>query len=181
MYGAPPPAKSSGGGWVKILLIVVGVFVLLGVIVMGFVGYGIYRVREAVKSVKVDDKGNATITGLGGAISAGKDVKVSEADLGVPIYPGAVQGQGGMKMNLPGMTMNTVIFTTNDPKSAVMDFYKGKLGDNESDMDNGENSVMTSATSDKKNVTMITVGPGSGDKAGKTQITIMHRTTTKPD
>jgi hypothetical protein len=179
-YSAPPPA-SSGGGALKIILIVIAVLVGLGVLAAGVVGYGIYRVKQAVQ---VDSKGNATISGLGGSISAGKDVNISAADLGVPIYPGATRGEGGMKMSLPTGSMNTVIFVTGDSVSDVVAFYKGKLGENEVDTETSNGSVLSSGKDDTgtggmKNATMITVAPGSGDSSGKTQITILRTTSSK--
>jgi hypothetical protein len=179
VYGAPPPAQSSGA--LKIVLIVIAVIVGLGVLAAGVVGYGIYRVKQAVH---VDNKGNATISGLGGSISAGKDVDVSAADLGVPLYPGATRGQGGMKMTLPTGSMNSVVFVSNDSPSDVVAFYKGKLGENEVDTETSNGSVLSSGTNNSgtggfKNATMITVSPGSGDSEGKTQITIVRTVSTK--
>jgi len=179
-YAAPPPAKS--GGALKIVLIVIAAIVVLCVLgVVALVGVGSWWVH---KSVKVDNKGNATISTLGGSFSAGKDVDVSAADLGVPIYPGATRGQGGMKMTLPTGSMNSVIFVTGDSPSDVVAFYKGKLGDNEVDTETSNGSVLSSgtdssATGGGKNATMITIAPGSGNNDGKTQITIVRTVSTK--
>jgi len=181
VYGAPPPPRS--GGALKIVLIVVAVLVGLGVLAAGVVGYGIYRVKQAIH---VDNKGNGTISGFGTSISAGKDVDISAADLGVPIYPGATRGEGGMKMTLPTGSMNTVIYVTGDSPSDVVAFYKGKLGENEVDTETSNGSILssgndgiTSGAKGLKNATVITVAPGSGDSEGKTQITIVRTTSTK--
>jgi hypothetical protein len=178
-YGAAQP--SSGGGALKIILIVVAVIVGLCILAAGVVGYGIYRVKQAVH---LDNKGNGTISGFGGSISAGKDVDVSAADLGVPIYPGATRGEGGMKMTLPTGSVNSVIFVTGDSTSDVVAFYKGKLGENEVDTETSNGSVLSSGKDDTgtggvKNATVITVSPGSGDNNGKTQITILRTTSSK--
>jgi hypothetical protein len=178
-YSVPPPAR--GGGALKIVLIVIAVIVGLGILAACVVGYGIYRVKQAVH---LDNKGNATISTLGGSISAGKDVDVSAADLGVPLYPGATRGQGGMKMTLPTGSMNSVIFLTNDSPSDVVAFYKGKLGENEVDTETSNGSVLSSGhdstgSGGMKNATMITVAPASGNDEGKTQITIVRTVSAK--
>jgi len=175
-YPAAQPASSSGGA-LKIILIVIAVVVGLGLLAGGVVMYGVYKVAHTVTT---DSKGNATISALGGSISAGKDVGVSAADLGVPLYPGAQTGEGGMHMTLPTMSMVQAVYTTSDPVSAVVAFYKGKLGENESDMETNQGAVLSSGKegADGKSGTVITVGPGSGNAAGKTQITIAHTTST---
>jgi hypothetical protein len=157
---------------------VIAVFVGLGVIAAGVVGYGIYKVKQAVH---LDNSGNATLSALGANISAGKNVNVSEADLGVPFYPGATRGEGGLHMSLPTGSVDTAVFTTDDPVSAVTAFYKGKLGENESDINSDTGTVLTSGKqgANGKSGTMITIGPGSGDKSGKTQITITHTVSTQ--
>lgn len=181
-YGQPgaygvPPTKSSGGA-LKIILIVIAVVVGLGVIGAGVVGYGIYRVAH---SVQTDSKGNTTISALGGAFTAGKDLNVSAADLGVPLYPGASAGEGGMHMTLPTGSVVSAVYVTNDPVSAVVAFYKGKLGANESDIDTANGSVLTSGNqgTNGKSGTEITVGPATGNNSGKTQIVIVHTVSTK--
>jgi hypothetical protein len=137
-------------------------------------------VRQAVK---VDDKGNATISGLGGNFSVGKDVNVSEADLGVAIYPGAARGEGGMKMTLPTGSVDSEVFVTDDPVSAVVAFYKGKLGENEVDTETGNGTMMSSGKESTdggpKQSTIITVTPGTGKNSGKTQLAVVHTVSTK--
>jgi hypothetical protein len=173
-YGQPPaagayaPPPKSGGGALKIILIVIAVVVGLGVIGAGIVGYGIYKVAH---SVQTDSKGNGTISLPGvGAISAGKNVDVSAADLGVPLYPGAIAG-----------SVMTAVYVTSDPVSSVVAFYKGTLGANESDIDTANGSVLTSGSqgANGKSGIEITVGPGTGNNSGKTQFVVMHTTSTQ--
>jgi hypothetical protein len=174
------PAQSSGGA-LKIILIVIAVVVGLGLIAGGVVMYGVWSVAHAVKgSVQTDSKGNSTVSMLGGSITAGKDMNISAADLGVPIYPGSARAEGGMHMNLPTMSMVSAIYTTDDPVTAVVAFYKGKLGENESDMDTDNGSVLSSGKQglNGKSGTVITIAPGSGNASGKTRISIV-RTTSK--
>ncbi|MGD0797033.1 MAG: hypothetical protein ABR910_04845 [Acidobacteriaceae bacterium] len=181
-YGAPagayPPAQAkSSGGALKIVLIVVAVVVGLGVLAAGAFGYFAWRVS---KSIHTDSNGNATISAMGSTISAGKDVNISAADLGVPIYPGATRGEGGMHMSLPTGSVDSAIFVTADPPSAVAAFYKGKLGENETDINTDTGSMLSSGKqgADGKSGTMITIQPGSGNNSGKTQISITHTEST---
>jgi hypothetical protein len=172
-YAAPPPKSGSA---LKIILIVIAVIVGLGVVGAGIVGYGIYKVAHTVST---DSKGN--VSALGGAFSAGKNLNLTEADLGVPLYPGASEGEGGMHMSLPTGSIVTAVYVTSDPVTSVVGFYKGKLGANESDVDTANGSVLTAGTQDGsgKNGIQITVGPGTGNNNGKTQIVIVHTVSTK--
>jgi hypothetical protein len=156
----------------------VAVVVGLGVIGAGIVGYGIYKVAH---SVQTDSKGNTTVSALGSTFSAGKNVDVSAADLGVPLYPGATAGDGGMHMTLPTGSVVTAVYVTSDPASSVVAFYKGKLGANESDIDTANGSVLTSGSqgANGKSGIEITVGPGTGNNSGKTQFVVMHTTSTQ--
>jgi hypothetical protein len=184
-YGQPPaagayaPPPKSGGSALKIILIVIAVVVGLGVLAVGGIAFMGWRVA---KSITVDNKGNGTISLPGvGAISAGKNVDVSAADLGVPLYPGAIAGEGGMRMTLPTGSVMTAVYVTSDPVSSVVAFYKGTLGANESDIDTANGSVLTSGSqgANGKSGIEITVGPGTGNNSGKTQFVVMHTTSTQ--
>jgi len=179
--GYPAAQAKSSGGATKIILIVVAVVVGIGVLGVGLAWYGMWRVSHVIKdSVHTDSKGNSTVSMLGGSISAGKDLNISASDLGVPIYPGAARAEGGMHMNLPTMSMVSAIYTTSDPVATVVAFYKGKLGENESDMDTDNGSVLSSGKegASGKSGTVITIAPGTGDASGKTRISIV-RTSSK--
>jgi hypothetical protein len=64
-------------------------------------------------------------------------------------------------------------FSTSDSMSQVVDFYKGKMGDGAVAVSTGNGTVINSGGPDTDRI-MVTVGPGSGDDAGKTTIVIMH-------
>jgi hypothetical protein len=177
-YPAPDayPAKSSGGA-LKIILIVLAVVVGIGLIGAGVVGYGVWRVAHAVH---VDGNGGGVTLSVpgGGTVSAG-DSTASEADMGVPVYPGAVREKGGVgKIVLQGddaraSSMVMAHFTTDDSVSKVTDFYKSKMGENAVVVSTGDGTVLTSGKNDEDSLT-VTVGSGNGDDAGKTTIVIMH-------
>jgi hypothetical protein len=166
-----PPVK--GGSALKIILIVVGVFVLLGVVAASVVGYGVYKVSKAVHADK--NGSGMTIETPNGKISAGSDSSIGAAELGVDIYPGAAHAPGSMNLKSPDGSMSTANFTTNDSVRQVVDFYKGKLGENASTMETSSGTILTSDNSNPNDNLVITV---SAD-GGKTKIGIVHSTKTK--
>lgn len=174
---AYPPPKSSGGA-LKVILIIVAVVVVIGVAGVAIVGYGAWKVSHAIQLNNNGKTASVSLPGLG-SFSAGNTV-ASEADLGVPLYPGATTGEGGMHMTMPTGSMVTAVYLTSDPVTSVVAFYKGKLGANESDIDTANGSVLSSGNqgTNGKSGTEITIAPGSGNNSGKTQIVIVHTTTT---
>lgn len=165
---ATPPPK-SGSSALKIILIIVGIFVGLGILAAGVVGYGIYRVAHAVHSAA---DGKIAMNLPGGTFSANTTQAVGESDLGIAIYPGATQGKGALHMTIAGKSMVTANYLTADSKDQVIAFYKEKVGPNAQSMttDNGGEFIETNG-SDSIVVTVMQ-SPNSND--GKTQITIVH-------
>jgi hypothetical protein len=162
-----PPAK--GGGALKIILIVVGVFVALGVLAACVVGYGVYRVSKAVH---VDKNGNSTMTIGSQTITTGSDTSISASDLGVDVYPGAAHAPGSMNMKSSEGSMTTASYTTSDSVTQVVDFYKSKLGENATTMETGGGTILTSGNNNPKDNVVITVSA----QGGKTKIGIVHST-----
>jgi hypothetical protein len=107
----------------------------------------------------------------GGTISAG-DTVASDADLGVPAYPGALREKGGVDIDSGSASMVMAHFSTNDSISQVTDFYKSKMGETTVAVTSGDGTVLTSGSDSDK--VMVTIGPGNGDDAGKTTVVIMH-------
>jgi hypothetical protein len=168
----PPPPVNSGNTVVKIVLIVVGVFVLLGVIAAGVIGFGAYKLS---KTIQRDNNGNVSISTPDGTITTGKTANVSATDLGVDPYPGAeVSGQGSMNMKTPNGSMVTAGFTSTDSPDKIVAFYKDKLGAQASLVQSRTGTVISNGE-DEKNKVMITITPqGSSSK-----IVIIHITDRK--
>jgi hypothetical protein len=166
-----PPAK--GGSALKIILIVVGVFVAIGVLAACVIGYGVYRVSKAVH---VDKNGGAmTIDTPTGTISAGSDTSIGAAELGVAIYPGAAHAPGSLNFKGPDGASATANFTTSDSVSEVVAFYKAKLGENATTMETGGGTILASDNSNPNNSVMVTVA----SEGGKTKFSIVHSSKTK--
>ena len=168
-YATPPPPAASGGA-LKIILIVVGVFVFLGVMAAAVVGIGLWRVSKAI--VHKDSNGDVSITTPGGVITSGNTSSISESDLGIAIYPGATRGEGAMNMHTPGGSLISAVFVTSDSPAQVVDYYKSKIGSDVSSMESGNSTVLTSSA-DSKNKVMVTVTTLDN---GKTRINILHTT-----
>jgi zinc-ribbon domain len=176
-YAASPvvqpaaPPSSGGGSAVKIILIILGVLVALGVIVASIFAFTIWRVSRAIH---VDDKsGSVTVHTPGGGFSTSNTKTYTAEDLGTDIYPGAQNGHGSMKMDLPTVLMVTGVFETTDSKDKVLEYYKGKLGSGASVMDTPETAIVTMAHGQDESV-MVTISQKASEDSGKTKIAIVH-------
>lgn len=168
---APPPAN-QGSSAVKIILIIVVVFVGLGVLGLGAVGFVAWRTAHAIRAAVNDNKMSLNLPG--GSFSADASQHYSASDLGTEIYPGATQGKGGMRMTLPTGTMTQAMYLTSDSKDQVIAFYKNKFGtDNVTAFDTAEGSVITYAKSQGESV-VVTVMENPSENEGKTLIQIVH-------
>ena len=172
VYGqpAPIPPAPSGSSTVKIILIVVAVIFGLGLLASMAFMFGIWRLSH---SVRVGRAGDVIVATPNGTISTGDASGVTEADLGVPIYPGASRREGGMQIRSATGSMITVVFSTPDPVSKVVDFYRDKLGNNTSVIQSGTGAVISAGEQNKQGV-VITVGTDNGSDGGGTKIAIMR-------
>jgi hypothetical protein len=161
----PPPPANSGNTVLKIVLIVVGVFVLCGIIVACIIGYIGY------KAIHRDSKGNVSISTPGGTITTGNSANISAADLGTDLYPGAVSGEGSMNMKTPNGSMVTAVYTTSDSSDKIVAFYKEKLGDQASVVQSANGTVLSAGDKEKDNI-VITVTP----EGNSSKIVMMHVT-----
>jgi hypothetical protein len=166
----PPPPASSGNTVLKIVLIVIGVFVLLGVIGAGVIGFGVYKIT---KSAHRNADGGVSFSTAGGTITTGSSANFSAADLGTALYPGAVSGQGSMNMKLPTESLVTAVYTSSDSPDKIVSFYKEKMGDQATVTQSGNRTVFTAGDKDKESI-MITVSP----EGNTTKFVIMHVTKT---
>lgn len=154
--GYPPPKK--GPSALKIVLIIVGIMVGLGIIAVGVVTYGVYRLAKS---------GNITTS----------TQPVTASDLGVALYPGATQN-GNVRATVLGKNVLTATFVTSDSKDQVVAFYQNALGPNAqaSSGTNGESFVLDKGAGES---VIVTVSQSALRDQGKTQIVVVH--TTKAD
>ena len=154
----PPPSKGSNSA-LKIILIIVGVFILI--CILGMVTCGVVVSRLA-KNAKVSQKGdNVKIETPFGSIDTTNDPQKVADELGVEIYPGAqVQKAGTAAVSFGSLHTVTAIFNSSDSVEKVCDFYREKFpGANVTSSDQNRCSIISG---DKGNSTTITVEP-SGD------------------
>lgn len=127
----PPPAATASRGMpsaIKILLGVVAVVLVVGLLGIAAAGYFAYRVAR--DHVDVDARsGQVSLQTREGKVTVGKMGTVSEADLGIPIYPSAQPSEAGLEVSSPKGGVRTYVFTTSDSITQVTDFYKEKLAD----------------------------------------------------
>ena len=174
VYAAPQPPATSGNNVLKIILIVVGVFVLLGVLAAGIVGVGIWKVSRAIRRANSEGVHITTPDGTTASSSdsgLGIGATVDPADLGVAIYPGAISGQGSMHVKTGSGSMFTAVYTTTDSPAKVIDFYKDKMGSDASVVETSTGAMLTSGTSDHDKL-LITINHDDD----QTKIAIVHTT-----
>jgi hypothetical protein len=175
-YGQPAaPVQPASNNAVKIIIIVIGAVIGIGLLSVIVFMFSVWRLSKAVRVNSGGD--GVTLSTPSGTISTGSASAVSAADLGVPIYPGATRREGGMQINSANGSMVTVVFSTSDPVSKVVDFYQGKVGDNASVIQTGNSAIISAGTRGKDGV-VITVSSDTSSSNGGTKIAIM-RTKTK--
>jgi hypothetical protein len=173
---AAAPAK-SGSSALKIVLIILAVFVGLGILGAGAFGFLAWRISHAFHVS--GPNGQVTLNTPGGTVTANTTEKYAASDLGTEIYPGAQSGKGGMRMTLPTGSMVSAVYVTGDSKAQVLNFYKSRFGSDASVFDSQEGTVLTVNKGQQESVVLtITTNPSEYD--GKTQIHIVHTTSSKP-
>ncbi len=162
---AVQPAPKQGGGALKIVLIVLAVvFGLIILIIAGGIGMGVYIAHKT----KVRQHGNsATISTPWGEVNTTTDPSKVAEQLGVEVYPGATPLKEGASVSgIPGMSIVTARFESDDPIDKIEQFYKEKYPE-----------AMVSTASE--NARTIAYGGGKGaitivlhNEDGKTRIDI---------
>jgi hypothetical protein len=173
--GQAPAAAAPSSGTLKIVLIIVGILVGLGLLSAVAVMFGIWRIS---KSVHVDQSGGVTISTPGGKFSAGgtSGAHLTESEVGAPIYPGAIAEEGGFKLGAESGSMATYVFKTSDSVPQVLAFYRDKFGPKTSVIETPQGGIVTAAKNDNEGI-MVTIGHDESED--KTSIAITHTTSTK--
>ena len=170
---APAAAPSSGA--LKVVLIIIGAVVCLGMLSAVAVMFGLWRIS---KSVHVDRSGGVTISTPAGKISTGRTspAHLTESEVGAPIYPGAIAEEGGFKLGAESGSMATYVFKTSDSVSQVLAFYRDKFGPKTGVIETPQGGIVTAAKNDNEGI-MVTIGRDESED--KTSIAITHTTSTK--
>jgi hypothetical protein len=121
----PPPSSGSSSA-LKVVLMIVGVVVFIGL--LGMVTCGII-VHRAIKSAKVSQKGdNVKVETPFGSMETSTDPQKTAEELGIEIYPGAqVQKAGSASVTFGSIHTVTANFESSDSVDKVCDFYRSKF------------------------------------------------------
>lgn len=122
----PAPAPASGGGALKVILIVVGVIILVGILAASSVGFFFWRIAH--HSRIRNDGDNVKIETPFGSVETTKDPQQAARDLGIDAYPGAeVLKEGSSSATFGGVRTASLNFETTDSVDKVCSFYKPKF------------------------------------------------------
>jgi zinc ribbon protein len=169
-----PPPSTQGGGALKVILIVVGVIVLVGI--LGLVSLGTFAWRVAHRSRVHQDGNNVKVETPFGSIVTTQDPDEAARNLGVDLYPGAeVLRNGSASATFGGVHTVSLNSESTDSVDKVAGFYKSKF----------PNAMVTSSntghctiiSNDHKSMITINI-EAEGDKT-KIQITnVSHKADT---
>ena len=164
---------TSGGGALKIILVVVGVIVLLGVLAVGTIGFIGWRVAKRVSQVAhVSQEGNhVKVETPFGNVESAKDPSQAIKDLDVAVYPGATMDKDGASTaTFMGIHTSSANFTSSDSLDKVSDFYKAQFPN--AMMTTCDANTCTIMSTDQKNTVTIKIeAETSGTKIQITRMT----------
>ena len=164
--GSVPPANAGqGSGALKVVLIVVGVLVLLGILSVGSMAFFAWHVARHVHAHQ--DGNNVRVETPFGNVETTKDPADAARNLGVDLYPGAeLMRNGSSTATFGGVHTATISAESSDPVEQVFNFYKVKF----------PNAMVTTSDAGRStiisndNKSMITINVES--HGGKTKIMI---------
>lgn len=153
---AMQPATKSSNTVLKIVLVIVGIFVLFGVIAMAGMFYVGYKIKN---SVKVDGNTATLETPFGKLASTDDPVAVAK-QLDVELYPGAKSTETSGVVTIGKMTTGAMTLQTSDSVQDVMNFYKAKYPNAQIITSGNSHSVLMAG--DKNNLLTISVDGSTG-------------------
>jgi hypothetical protein len=127
-YTPQPATSSGGGGAMKAILIVVGVFVVIGCVSLAALVFVAHRVKTKMRNgIHVTENGDNTVveTPFGRASSSKGDAKAVARQIGVDLYPGATSGESNSGQ-FGKMTTANIKLTTSDSVREVAKFYRSR-------------------------------------------------------
>lgn len=173
-FASQPPAPvaatpASGGSALKIILIVVGVVVLMGILGMatiGFIGWRIARnshVRQDGNQVRVETPF--------GTVESTKDPEEVMRNLGVDVYPGATLLRNGANSATFGKIHTaTANLESSDSLDSVASFYKSKFP-NATVTTSDQNRCTIVSNDNKSMITINLEAEGGGTRIHITNVT----------
>ncbi len=146
-------APASGGGALKVILIVIAV--IIGVIVLGgaVIGFGVWRL--ASRSHIEAGKDGARIETPFGTVESNTNTTEALRKLGVDVYPGARPLPGGAAVSMGAMSTVTGQFETPDSPDLVEGFYKARFPRSNINVSDQNQRTMVFATPGKGMMTIV--------------------------
>jgi hypothetical protein len=165
-----PAPPSEGGGALKVILIVVGVIVLIGILGVASIGFFAWRVARSSHIRQEGDR--VKVETPFGTVESSKDPEEAARNLGIEVYPGArVLKEGAASATFGGMHTTTANFESDDSAEKVCGFYKAKFS--HPNVTTSDQGGCTIVSNERKNMVTINV-QADGDKT-KIQISsVMH-------
>lgn len=120
---APTPPPKGSGSALKVILMVLGGFVLLGILVVGAAALFIFRMAKDTR-VEQTSGGAKVETPFGTVEATNEDAVAIARKMGVEVYPGARPLPGGASVNVAGMRTATAMFESDDPPEKIEEFYR---------------------------------------------------------
>ncbi|MEQ1823427.1 MAG: hypothetical protein ABL949_13035 [Fimbriimonadaceae bacterium] len=124
--------------------------------------------------------GSVKIEGNGTSASIGGGTTVTEADLGIPFYPGSTEKpNASMKVDTPTEKSYMCTRTTADEVSKVAEFYEGKVKGLKFNTFSANDTTTTMASMTQENGAKIAVSATRKKSESETTITLAYGLETK--
>jgi hypothetical protein len=170
----PQPNAGQGGGALKVILIVVGVIVLLGILSIASVGFFAWRVARHTHVRQEGD--NVKVETPFGSVETNKDPADAARNLGVELYPGAqVLKDGSTTATFGGVHTATVNSESTDSVDKVAGFYKAKFPN--AMVTTSDAGRCTIISNDRNNMTTINI-EAEGNKTKIMISNVSHKSDT---
>lgn len=163
----PPSTPAQGapqgsGNALKVVLIVVGAVILIGV--LGLAALTFVGVHIAKRSRVHDEGDRVKVETPFGTVESTKDPEQAAKNLGIDVYPGAeVQKDGASSSVFGNMRTVSANFESSDSVDKVCSFYKARFPN--ANVSTSEENRCTIVSTAPPNVTTINVeSRGSGSK-----------------
>ncbi|MBU1670014.1 MAG: hypothetical protein KKF41_12280 [Actinobacteria bacterium] len=154
----------------KVLLVVMVATLMAAALVLVGCGDGVVTIETEDGEMKISEKkGEVKVSSEEGEATVSSDMP-TEAELGVPIYPGAEMEENAA---FSTDTASVVVLLTGAPADEVVAWYKDQLSDQPGYQLVGETAdtaVLTVQSGDT--LKMVTIGKGTGDNSNRTTIGI---------
>jgi hypothetical protein len=166
---ASAPQPASGGGALKVILIVVGVIVLVGVLSVASIGFFAWRVARHTHVRQDGD--NVKVETPFGNVEATQDPQQAAHDLGVDLYPGAqILKNGTGSATFGNIHSASAKLQSSDSLDTVSSFYKSKFP-NAAVTTSDQNHCTIIASDNKSMVTINIQAEGGGTQIQISKVT----------